>query len=84
MRIEDLMALPSCQSEPLLPDQAGRAELDHGLHRDLSTSRATVGRDSEDCYALKRRKIATAFWPPKPNPLIMAVSTRALRATSGT
>ena len=41
-------------------------------------------RARPDRYASKRRKIATAFWPPKPKPLIIAVSTRALRATSGT
>ena len=35
-------------------------------------------------YASKRRKIVTAFWPPKPKPLIATVSTFALRATSGT
>ena len=35
-------------------------------------------------YASKRRKIATAFWPPKPKPLIATVSTFAVRATSGT
>ena len=34
--------------------------------------------------ASKRRKTATAFWPPKPNPLIIAVSTLAWRATFGT
>ena len=35
-------------------------------------------------YASKRRKIVTAFWPPKPKPLIATVSTFAVRATSGT
>lgn len=34
--------------------------------------------------AWKRRKMATAFCPPKPKPLIIAVSTRVLRATRGT
>ena len=34
-------------------------------------------------YASKRRKTATAFWPPKPKPLMIAVSTRFSRATSG-
>ncbi len=34
--------------------------------------------------ASKRRKMATAFWPPNPKPLIIAVSTRAWRATFGT
>ena len=31
----------------------------------------------------KRRKIATAFWPPNPKPLIIAVSTRSFRFTFG-
>ena len=35
-------------------------------------------------YASKRRKIVTAFWPPKPKPLIATVSSFASRATSGT
>ena len=30
------------------------------------------------------RKIATAFWPPKPKPLTATVSIFALRAVSGT
>jgi hypothetical protein len=30
------------------------------------------------------RKIATAFWPPNPNPWTATVSTFALRAVSGT
>ena len=32
----------------------------------------------------RARKIATAFWPPKPKPLTATVSTLAVRATSGT
>jgi acyl-CoA thioester hydrolase len=35
-------------------------------------------------YASKERKTATAFWPPKPKPLTMAVSTLVWRATLGT
>jgi len=35
-------------------------------------------------YPLWRRKIATAFWPPKPNPLTITVSTFAFRAFRGT
>ena len=31
-----------------------------------------------------RRKIATAFWPPNPKPLIIAVSTCARLFTNGT
>ena len=31
-----------------------------------------------------RRRIATAFWPPKPKPSTATVSTRVLRAVSGT
>ena len=34
--------------------------------------------------SVTRRKTATAFWPPKPNPLIITVSTRLGRATLGT
>jgi S1-C subfamily serine protease len=34
--------------------------------------------------AAKRRNTATAFWPPKPKPLMIAVSTLACRLTSGT
>ena len=46
--------------------------------------RRSDGRASAAGYASKRRKIVTAFWPPKPKPLIATVSTFALRATSGT
>ena len=35
-------------------------------------------------HASNRRKTATAFCPPKPKPLMIAVSTRALRLTLGT
>ena len=34
--------------------------------------------------SVTRRKIATAFWPPKPKPSTATVSTLASRATSGT
>jgi hypothetical protein len=40
-------------------------------------------RGSRCGYSSKRRKIATAFWPPKPKPLIIAESTRFWRATCG-
>jgi hypothetical protein len=42
------------------------------------------GSSALRAYASKRRKIVTAFWPPKPKPLIATVSTLASRATSGT
>ena len=32
----------------------------------------------------KRRKTATAFWPPNPKPLMIAVSTFLTRFTFGT
>ena len=35
-------------------------------------------------YSTNLRKIATAFCPPNPKPLIIAVSTVAARATLGT
>lgn len=50
-------------------------------------ARRGAGRRRDDepgPYASKRRKIVTAFCPPKPNPLIATVSTFAWRATSGT
>ena len=46
------------------------------------SSRRPVGLGAR--YSSKRRKTATAFWPPKPKPLTMAVSTLASRATLGT
>ncbi len=60
---------------------------DGQLAIDLSVrgaGRATVGPRPEDRYSANRRKTATAFWPPKPKPLIIAVSTRTRRLTSGT
>ena len=35
-------------------------------------------------YIWKRRKTVTAFWPPKPKPLMIAVSTFLTRFTFGT
>ena len=46
--------------------------------------RLSSGADAAGGYASKRRKIATAFWPPNPKPLTATVSTFAWRATSGT
>ena len=54
----------------------------------LSTERRSERRSERPgappAYASKRRKIVTAFWPPKPKPLIATVSSFASRATSGT
>ena len=53
----------------------------------LSTERRSERRPggrTPAAYASKRRKIVTAFWPPKPKPLIATVSSFASRATSGT
>ena len=46
--------------------------------------RLSSGASASGGYASKRRKIATAFWPPNPKPLTATVSTFASRATSGT
>ena len=46
--------------------------------------RAELRASAVGGYASKRRKIATAFWPPNPKPLTATVSTFASRATSGT
>ena len=46
-------------------------------------ARRLRGRVAWPGYAWKRRKTATAFWPPKPKPLMIAVSTRRWRATLG-
>jgi hypothetical protein len=60
------------------------------LPRKMSTTIALIEMvaDRADSSLLpqgsKRRKTATAFCPPNPNPLTMAVSTRRRRATSGT
>src|SRR5262249_12132555 len=40
-----------------------------------------AGRASQ---SVRRRKIATAFWPPNPKPWTATVSIRASRAVSGT
>ena len=48
---------------------------------------AFEGRPSADPRqpsTANRRKIVTAFWPPKPKPLTATVSTFVSRATSGT
>ena len=39
--------------------------------------------DPPFAYSTKRRKIATAFWPPKPKPLMIAVSTFLALLTFG-
>ena len=47
------------------------------------SKRSRDGAPTEPSVA-GRRRIATAFWPPKPKPSTATVSTRALRAVSGT
>ena len=65
---------------------AGEADSDcapAGLAASSARPRATLrasARGMTAGQASKRRKTATAFWPPKPKPLMMAVSTlRAAR-----
>src|SRR5436190_649754 len=47
-------------------------------------ARSDVVLPAGNLYPWKRRNTATAFCPPNPKPLIIAVSTLALRLTLGT
>ena len=59
-----------------------------GLRRPVGRAcrrdRGLRGRRSAQASVTDARKIATAFWPPKPKPSTATVSTFALRAVSGT
>jgi hypothetical protein len=64
----------------LVPQRAGRAS---SAESDCSQRRPGP-RSRPPAYASKRLNTATAFWPPNPKPLTMAVSTVARRAALGT
>ena len=65
-------------SAPLGDGRARLGDRADDLHRPSLAAALEAARQ-----ASKRRKTATAFWPPKPKPLIIAVSTLVLARHEG-
>ena len=59
-----------------VPKVPARPVLAAGPYSRLSAAALARGQEI-------RRNTATAFWPPKPKPLMIAVSTASSRATFG-